>query len=84
MFKYELKSGVLYEQNCNSNRYKQQYDAGGSGELPEDVRAALESARAGEPWPLAKKSLGILCENLTLAREKCLPICQDTGLACDF
>ena len=53
-------------------------------ELPEDVRAELESARAGEPWPLAEKSLGILCDNLTLAREKCLPICQDTGLACVF
>ena len=53
-------------------------------ELPEDVRAELESARAGEPWPLAEKSLGILCDNLPLAREKCLPICQDTGLACVF
>ena len=53
-------------------------------ELPEDVRAALLSARAEEPWPLAEKSLGILCDNLALAREKCMPICQDTGLACVF
>ncbi len=53
-------------------------------ELPEDVSAALKAARAAESWPLAEKSLGILCENLDLAREKCLPICQDTGLACVF
>lgn len=53
-------------------------------ELPEDVREALVRARADEPWPLAGKSLGILCDNLALAREKSLPICQDTGLACVF
>lgn len=53
-------------------------------ELPEDVSAAIAAARADEPWPLAEKSLGILCDNLTLARERALPICQDTGLACVF
>lgn len=53
-------------------------------ELPADVRAALENARAAEPWPLAEKSLGILCDNLALAKERCLPICQDTGAACIF
>jgi len=53
-------------------------------ELPGDVKAALEQARAAEPWPLAEKSLGILCDNLTLAKERCLPICQDTGVACIF
>lgn len=53
-------------------------------ELPEDVRGALKAARDAESWPLAEKSLGILCDNLSLAREKCLPICQDTGLACVF
>ncbi|MGN1002031.1 MAG: fumarate hydratase [Oscillospiraceae bacterium] len=53
-------------------------------ELPGDVRAALEKARAAEPWPLAAKSLDILRDNLSLAKEKCLPICQDTGVACVF
>ena len=52
--------------------------------LPEDVSAAIESAREAEPWPLAKKSLGILCDNLALAREREVPVCQDTGLACVF
>ena len=53
-------------------------------ELPRDVEAALKKARAEEPWPLAEKSLGLLCDNLDMAREKELPICQDTGLACVY
>ncbi len=53
-------------------------------ELPPDVRAAIESAYAAEPWPAAQRSLGILLDNLSLAKEKALPICQDTGLACVF
>ena len=52
--------------------------------LPEDVRAALTAAYAAEPWPAAKHSLGLLQSNLELAREKALPVCQDTGLACVF
>ena len=53
-------------------------------QLPPDVEAALKKARAEEPWPLAEKSLGLLCDNLDMAREKELPICQDTGLACVY
>ena len=53
-------------------------------ELPDDVRAALEAAYAAEPWPAAKRSLKLLLDNMALAREKELPVCQDTGLACVF
>ena len=53
-------------------------------ELPPDVRAALERARAAEPWPTAQRGLDILLDNLALAAEKQLPICQDTGMACVF
>ena len=53
-------------------------------ELPPDVSTALEAAYAAEAWPTAKRGLGILRDNLTLAREKQLPICQDTGMACVF
>lgn len=53
-------------------------------QLPPDVVAAIDSARENEPWPLAKKSLGILADNIALAGEKELPVCQDTGLACVF
>ncbi len=52
--------------------------------LPSDVAAALDSAAESEVWPLAKNSLGLLQKNLAMAEEKCLPICQDTGLACVF
>lgn len=52
--------------------------------LPSDVAAALEQARQAEPWPLAKDTLGLLQENLTIAGSRNLPICQDTGMACVF
>ena len=52
--------------------------------LPADVKAALDKAEAAEPWPLAKETLGLLQKNLCAAKEKDLPICQDTGMACVF
>ena len=52
--------------------------------LPADVKAALDAAEKSEPWPLAKTTLGLLQENLVVAAEKELPICQDTGMACVF
>ena len=52
--------------------------------LPADIRATLDRARQEEPWPLAQTTLGLLQDNLTLAGKKCLPICQDTGMACVF
>ena len=53
-------------------------------ELPPDVAAALNAAYDAEPWPAARRGLDILKDNLRLAREKQLPICQDTGMACVF
>ena len=52
--------------------------------LPADVQAALEKARREEPWPLAKSTLDLLHKNLDAADAQCLPICQDTGMACVF
>lgn len=52
--------------------------------LPADVKAALDAAEAAEPWPLAKETLGLLQQNLCVAKEKDLPICQDTGMAVAF
>lgn len=52
--------------------------------LPADVAAALEASRAAEPWPLAGETLDLLRDNLTQARDRDLPICQDTGMACVF
>ena len=53
-------------------------------ELPEDIVRAMRFAAAEEPWPLAKSTLGVLCENIDAAAERALPVCQDTGLACVF
>lgn len=44
--------------------------------LPADVKAALDAAEAAEPWPLAKETLGLLQQNLCVAKEKDLPICR--------
>lgn len=52
--------------------------------LPADVKAALDTAEANEPWPLAKETLGLLQKNLCVATDRELPICQDTGMACVF
>ena len=52
--------------------------------LPADVAAALDRCRQSEPWPLAQETLGLLQGNLVQARERDLPICQDTGMACVF
>ena len=52
--------------------------------LPADVKAALDRAAAEEPWPLARTTLGLLQDNLAAADAACLPVCQDTGMACVF
>lgn len=52
--------------------------------LPEDIVRALKRAAENEPWPLAKRTLAVLEENIEAAERGCLPVCQDTGLACVF
>ena len=53
-------------------------------QLPADIVAALARARESEPWPLARETLGLLWDNMALAKQKDLPVCQDTGMACVF
>lgn len=52
--------------------------------LPDDVTAAIERAEKEEPWDSAKKILSLLGDNVRIASEKMLPVCQDTGMACVF
>ncbi|MBI3947039.1 MAG: fumarate hydratase [Armatimonadetes bacterium] len=47
--------------------------------LPEDVVAALERSLQREESPLGKEVLAQILANARLARERRLPICQDTG-----
>ena len=52
--------------------------------LPEDVREAISAARQSEDWPIAAGILERLAENDEIARERHMPVCQDTGMACVF
>lgn len=52
--------------------------------LSEDMRKALENAREEEKSVLGVKILEQLQENLTIAGEEMIPICQDTGMAVIF
>lgn len=52
--------------------------------LPEDTYTALERARAAEASPLCREIIGDILKNADIAREKQMPICQDTGIAVLF
>ena len=52
--------------------------------LPQDVACALKGAEEAEPFAPAKDLLGLLRQNERIARESCMPICQDTGMAVVF
>lgn len=53
-------------------------------ELGEDVLRALDLAINKEESPLAVEVLKELKENARIAKEDCVPICQDTGVAVVF
>lgn len=52
--------------------------------LSEDMACAMKEAVEKEQDPLGKKILGQLEENLKIAGEEQIPICQDTGMAVIF
>ncbi len=52
--------------------------------LPGDVKAALEKMQREEESELCKEIIGDILKNAEIAREKQMPICQDTGLAVFF
>ena len=53
-------------------------------ELSDDMRACLFDAYDKETSGIGKKILGQLKENLEIAKEEMIPICQDTGMAVIF
>lgn len=53
-------------------------------ELREDILLSLKKNLNNETYPMAKKILKILIENAQIAKEKKLPICQDTGITIVF
>lgn len=52
--------------------------------LPEDMRGAMKCAEKNEKSPLGRQILEQLEENLSIAAEEMIPICQDTGMAVVF
>lgn len=52
--------------------------------LPGDVACALHHAQKQEPFAPARELLDLLADNERIARETCMPICQDTGMAVVF
>ena len=52
--------------------------------LSDDMDKALKNATETEKSPLGKQILNQLQENLKIAREDMIPICQDTGMAVVF
>ena len=52
--------------------------------LPDDVALALKGALERETSPAGRYALGLAIENLEIAREERVPICQDTGIVVVF
>lgn len=52
--------------------------------LSEDMKAAMEAAVNSEKAPLGRQILEQLQDNLKIAGEDMIPICQDTGMAVIF
>lgn len=52
--------------------------------LTQDMEAAMKNAADAEAAPLGKQILCQLQENLKIAGEEMIPICQDTGMAVIF
>lgn len=52
--------------------------------LSKDMTEALHRAKERETGELGKQILGQLCENMDIAAEDEIPICQDTGMAIFF
>ena len=52
--------------------------------LSDDMKKVFDNARNNEKSPLGKQILEQLDENLKIAREDMIPICQDTGMAVVF
>lgn len=52
--------------------------------LSDDVKSKIEEAYNDEKWDMAKGILGKILNNVDIAKNEDMPICQDTGMACVF
>lgn len=52
--------------------------------LAPDMRQAIEDAASAEEAEIGRYILGKLCENMKIAGDDMIPVCQDTGMAVIF
>ncbi len=52
--------------------------------LPDDIKEALNTAYENEESDIAKLNIKSILENISIAEEKQIPMCQDTGLPIIF
>lgn len=52
--------------------------------LSEDVKSRIKKAKEEETWDMAKDILEKILENVDIAKDEQVPMCQDTGMACVF
>lgn len=52
--------------------------------LSEDVKSRIKKAKEEETWDMAKGILEKILENVDIAKNEQMPMCQDTGMACVF
>lgn len=53
-------------------------------QLPADVRQCLRECQAAEDWEPGADILKMILQNVEIAEQEHLPLCQDTGMACVF
>ncbi|AVQ45082.1 fumarate hydratase [Clostridium botulinum] len=52
--------------------------------LPKDVNDKIVQCREEETWNISREVLQTIEENIHIAKEENIPLCQDTGMACIF
>lgn len=52
--------------------------------LPQDLKDNIRFFDRKEKWPIAKNILDKILDNINIAANEKIPICQDTGMACVF
>lgn len=78
----EIKMRIIHTDTIISNIKEMCIEA--NYNLSKDMESAIVSAPKKEESPIGKKILGQLEENINIAREELIPICQDTGMAIIF
>ncbi len=52
--------------------------------MPKDVSDKIVQCREEETWNISREVLQTIEENIHIAKEENIPLCQDTGMACIF